>query len=439
MTFSKKTLTILALLLSFSPLFSQQTVAFKRQQTIAAKELQEDFKQMLKIIELHPAKYAFTTEAAFEKVISEQYAKITAPMTVAEFFDLCAGVIHNIGCGHTGLDMPDGFWKKGDQLVFPLPISIINDSLIVVQDFDADINVLSQITKINGKPFGDILNRIQNYISSDGFNATWKIARLNQSLNNFLSVYFNFPPQYEVVYRARGGSEKAVTFPAIRYDALKKASAPKDMLTYSVLKNDKIALMSIPSFNYYRKDSVKFFHTVNEFFSRVQSDNIQNLIVDFRGNSGGDPFCAAHLLSYLERKPFVYYSEFYDWSRNLSKPIAPKSKAFKGDLYILTDGLCFSTTGHLAALLKVNKVGTIVGDETGGTYTCNDSGRWFELKNSKLKLRMAQQTFKVAAETLPRDKGVLPDFPVNAYSQDVVTGKDVVLEYTLNMIERSIK
>jgi C-terminal processing protease CtpA/Prc len=428
---SRKVLIFLfAMLCMGQILFAQQGGTVSREQTLGVKELQADFKQMLEIMELHPARYVFTPETEFDKVIDEQYGKITVPMTVAEFYHLCAGVIHKIRCGHTGLDLPDHFWKKGNHLIFPLPVMIVNDSLMITGSFKDRILAGGQIVNINGKSFETVLGEIQNYISADGFNTTWKIGRLNQRLNIFISVYFNFPEKYEVVYRA-AGAEITLTLPATKYTEPEKAAG--EMLAYKKMNGDKTAVMTIRSFNYYRKDTVKFFHTVNDFFSKVQSDSIENLVLDLRANSGGDPFCAAHLLSYLERKPFVYYSENYEWCPNLSKPIALKTKAFKGNLFVLVDGLCFSTTGHLAALMKVNKVGTIIGEETGGTYTCNDSGKWFELKNSGLKLRMAQASFKVAAETLPRDKGVTPDFSVHPGTKYLLNGRDIVLEHALHL------
>lgn len=426
--------TILATVgvLLYTSLFSQYNVRFTQQKTFDVKELQGDFKQMVKVMELHPARYVFTSEAEFEKIIKDSYEKITAPMTLGEFFDLCSGVISNIRCGHTGLEMPDKFWNKGDRPVFPLHMSIVNDSLIVTGDFNADIVRSTHIVKINGKSFDEIVNGMRNYISSDGFNQTWKIGRLNERLSSFLSIYFNFPTEYEIGYRTREGSEKSARLQAVKNGELKAVLQKNDPLTYKVL-DGKTALMGIYSFNYYRKDTVTFFQMINKFFGQVESDNIQNLIVDLRGNSGGDPFCAAHLLSYLAKTSFLYYAERYEWCPNLSKPITPKAKAFNGNLYILTDGLCFSTTGHLAALLKVNKIGIIVGDETGGTYTCNDSGKWFELTNTGLKLRMAQQSFKVAAESLPRERGVLPDFSIRPYSDEILREKDVVLEYALSL------
>jgi hypothetical protein len=424
--------TAIALLIVVS-VSAQKSTSFRELQRIEPKQLQQDFDQLVTIMQQHPARTVFTSEAEWKTIIDEQKAKLISPMTVPQFFDVCAQVIYRIRCGHTGLDLPDNFWKKGDQALFPIPVMIVNDSIFVRQDTHPEIPKGSHIVKINRNLSNEILTRLQTYISGDGMNTTWKISRLNQSLNNFVSLHFNFVQQYEVTYKTRNGIEKTIALPAVRSGEFSNPQASKEPLTYELLNPGHTAVIGIHSFNYYRKDTVKFYHTINNFFTKVKSDNVKNLILDLRGNTGGDPFSATHLLSYLERKPFIYYGETFDWCKNLSQPYPLKAKRFQGNLYVLTDGFCFSTTTHLLSVMKVNNVGTIIGEEAGGTYTCNDSGKWFELKNSGLRLRMARVSFKTTADSLPRDKGVLPDHVVKMNSGDVLAGRDVVMEYALKL------
>jgi hypothetical protein len=413
-----------------------QGTEFERLKLIEPEKLQADFDQVIAIMQQHPARTIFTSEDEWKEIITTQRGRLTSPMSVAQFFDVCAQVVHRIRCGHTGLNLPEKFFDKGDQPIFPLLVSIINDSLIVRQE-EYPFELGTSITRINGKPFSEILGRLKTYISADGFNTTWTIRRLNQSLNNFLSVYFNFPIEYEIGFLdLNDGKEKIVKRAAAPSAMVNRHSTPPEPLTYALLKESSTALIGIHSFNYYRKDSVKFFRAVNDFFAKAQADRVDNIILDVRGNSGGDPFCAVHLLSYLEKKPFVYYGETYEWCPNLSRPITPKARRFNGDLYVLIDGLCFSTTGHLLSVMKKDNVGVMIGEESGGTYSCNDSGRWFELKYSKLKLRMARASFKTVADELPRDKGIQPDHEIKGASMDLVNGKDTVLNYTIDLIAK---
>jgi C-terminal processing protease CtpA/Prc len=429
---SKLTAISIAILFSVS-VSAQEKSSYSALMLLEPGELQADFDEVIKIMQQHPALTVFTSEAEWSDIIKEQKAKLNSAMTVAKFFDVCAQVVHRIRCGHTGLDLPNDFWKKGERALFSIPVMIINDSIFVRDDSGSGVPKGALIVRINGKSTGEIVTRLQTYISADGMNITWKTLRLNQSLNNFLSLYFNFVQQYEVTYETSSDVETTVVLPAVRSGDFNYPHRNKELLTYSLTKPGNTAVIGIHSFNYYRKDTVKFYRAINDFFTRAHSDKVKNLILDLRGNTGGDPFSATHLLSYLESKPFVYYGETYDWCKNLSKPYPMKAKRFKGNLYVLVDGLCFSTTGHLLSVMKVNKVGTMIGEESGGTYTCNDSGKWFELKNSKLRLRMARVSFKTTADSLPRDKGVLPDHEVKVSSRDVLSGRDAVMEYALKL------
>jgi hypothetical protein len=414
-----------------------QTDQSRPLELIRPEKLQADFDEMTAIMQRHPARTVFTSEDEWNEIISLQRARLTSPMSLPQFFDVCAQVIHRLRCGHSGLSLPDEFFQKKDRPMFPLAVSIVNDSLIVRQEqypFEAG----ASLSYINGKPFPEILARLKTYISADGFNTTWTIKRLNQSLNNYLSLYFNFPTEYEIVFTdLNDGKQKVITQHSLPFTTINRPSASREPLTYEAVKDKSTAVIGIRSFNYYRKDSVKFFRTVNDFFFNAQNDHIRNLVLDLRGNSGGDPFCAVHLLSYLENKPFLYYGETYEWCRSLSELIIPKTHRFHGDLYVLIDGMCFSTTGHLLSVMKLDSVGVMIGEESGGTYTCNDSGKWFELKHSKLRLRMATQTFKTVADELPRERGIVPDYEITPSSMDVINSKDTVFEYAMKLIEKN--
>jgi hypothetical protein len=107
---------------------------------------------------------------------------------------------------------------------------------------------------------------------------------------------------------------------------------------------------------------------------------------------------------------------------------------FTGKLFILIDGGCFSTTGHLCALLKYHEVGVFLGTETGGSYACNDASQGHRLKHSGIELNLPNFTFRVAAVGLPRGGGIAPDHVIQPTIFDLIEGRDVVLEAALRLI-----
>jgi hypothetical protein len=53
--------------------------------------------------------------------------------------------------------------------------------------------------------------------------------------------------------------------------------------------------------------------------------------------------------------------------------IKPARNKFSGTMYVLIDGGCFSTTGHLCSLLRYHGIGTFIGEETAGSFACTDN------------------------------------------------------------------
>ena len=51
--------------------------------------------------------------------------------------------------------------------------------------------------------------------------------------------------------------------------------------------NDKVAIMRI--YQFFFRDFQVFYNAVDSLFNEIRDKRITNLIIDLRGNSGGDP------------------------------------------------------------------------------------------------------------------------------------------------------
>ena len=180
--------------------------------------------------------------------------------------------------------------------------------------------------------------------------------------------------------------------------------------------------------------------TFNSFldsaFLEIKNKRINNLILDVRGNDGGDPFCAVPLFSYLEKEPVSYFAKEYGKYSDFTKPIPLAENHFTGNLYTLIDKHCGSTNGHFCALLKYHKIGKLVGEEGGATYKCNARTREIVLDNTKMLAYVPQETFIAAVEGMDKTKGVELDYFVEQTYKDFLNNTDTVLEFTLNQIKQ---
>jgi hypothetical protein len=404
------------------------------------KDLQEDFLQFRQHIEeTFPSPYEFTSKEEFDRSFRSQYEKISKPMTLLEFYRLLAPLKGNIGCGHAHLDYPAEYRKNVQTQKFPLILTFLENRCYVRKDLNENstLPLFSEILSINGIGIENVINILKSEISADGNNNCFKAAALESCFQYYYANHFGTPEIFRFEYRKQGSGDIAeVAIPAIPCSGINYSNKEAKDLDIQVFPEKRTALLTIDSFSYYGEKNPVFFSFVDKAFSRIREENIENVILDLRGNGGGDPFCASYLWAYLEREPQPYFSEPYGKYAELSEPIIKADNHFGGELYVLIDGGNFSTTGHFCSLLRYHGVGIFIGTESGSTYTCNAAVRVFPLKNTKIGLKIATGSFAAAVEGFPKDRGIIPDHNVKTHIEDLKAGKDLVLDFTLNLIAR---
>ena len=75
--------------------------------------------------------------------------------------------------------------------------------------------------------------------------------------------------------------------------------------SFRILDDLSTAVIRIRSFVKHENDDFSGF--LKSSFNQINSRNIQNLIVDVRGNDGGHPEYSINVLRYLMDKDFVYF------------------------------------------------------------------------------------------------------------------------------------
>jgi C-terminal processing protease CtpA/Prc len=168
--------------------------------------------------------------------------------------------------------------------------------------------------------------------------------------------------------------------------------------------------------------------------------------MDLRKNGGGNDDNGELLYSYLARRPFRYYDrqqttkEIYaeDTHPNLRMQY-PDSAAYRGKVYFLIDGRSFSVTAEFAAIAKSNNRGIFIGEETGGGYYGDISGDdvTVELPHSGMACRIPEVKYTLSVKKVAYpDRGVIPDYAVDASIEDFVDGSDSQLAKALSLVKQ---
>ena len=130
----------------------------------------------------------------------------------------------------------------------------------------------------------------------------------------------------------------------------------------------------------------------------------------------------------------MYFEQWVPGYASLKKPLKPKEPQFRGKLYVLIDGECFSTTGHLLSLIKYHKLGVLVGEESGGSFYCYGCQTDITLPKTKIIFSYSQCTFQTKVTGFSTSTGIQPEIKIKSSIEDVISGKDAVMEYVLKLI-----
>jgi C-terminal processing protease CtpA/Prc len=192
------------------------------------------------------------------------------------------------------------------------------------------------------------------------------------------------------------------------------------------------AVLTVPSFVVAQNPDYRAFF--EDAFRQMNDKSVKYLIIDIRGNGGGDPELAVALISHLIDKPFIYFKKGLGYA-NLFAETAPHAVHFSGTAHVLIDGGCFSTSGHFCSMVRYHKLAVFVGETGGGTFRCHDNSSNFVLTNTGIQLRVARTTYETAVPDQDVSLGFPPDFRVVPTINDILSETDPQMDFAVNKSE----
>lgn len=428
------------------PLKINKNNKLKAEEKYSIKALVDDFDQMIRIMRyLHPAIYVYTSKEEFVKFINNSRAKITKPLKMNEFFKIAAPVIAKLGCVHSSLRPSVEYRLSKNSKYFPMKVHLIKDKLYIIESFIKNLSHLrgTEIISINGETIDLIKKKMFRFLSSDWHNIQYKEFAMSAGFYIYYYYLYGSVDKFQIKYKLKN-KLKSIEVDGLFRENINNVSKnfPKHPIyksnpySFTLMKNGKIALLSIKHFEFYQADlAEKFYEFIDRSFLEIKNKNIKNLMIDIRGNGGGYPGASQYLLSYLIQKPFQYFTKFHkaggEAYHRLFKLQKPKKNLFKGNLITLIDNGNLSTSGHFVSLLKYHRVGKLVGIITGSNYSCTHGESRYKLRNTGMLLRMSKERFTSSVKGQKRDEGIYPDIKIDITLEDLLDERDIQLEKAL--------
>lgn len=475
------------------------------------KEMQKDLEVFKDIrLQANSGLYKYRTKEQIDSIYNWAEQEITKSNTYRDFYNIICQLTDFEGSLHNDTDLPDKYSKsikKESFGYFPYPIKWI-DGKWLINYKDGEIPLGSEITEINGMPISEVMHNLQKYYTTDGQNITGKRIGIRASFSKYYRLHYGLQEKFQVTFQKHDSDTKetktlkSVSNSEYSKNVNKMHSIRYDLLYYSNLKESQ-------KYSYKKLDASTGILTINDFsmgdetseghkkyvtfldsvFSEIKTENLKNLIVDVRINSGGDDpndvvtysyltsrefqeskqiwisFQKVPLLKYYDspaprflrplgvgkfnrrfrkRYPIEKDGKFYiSKSENEMKVRAPNKNAFTGDnIYLLISPAVASAGSLFASMVAGNPNTTVIGEETmGGYYGHNGhTPMGYVLPKSKIVTKFfidnIEQDVPSKANQI-HNRGIIPDYDVPQTFEGFLSNKDTQMEYVKELIKKN--
>ena len=462
---------------------------------LSPAQMQADFDLLRHALEeAHPGLYRYSTKAEMDRGFDAQRAKLSGPMTKLQFEVVVAQTLASIRCGHTRMHWdPEIEAAMRNARTFPLRVVFEGTRLMVLLNQTPDDHTICpgmELVSINGRPVADLVRRfwVVNYADGD-----IETAKRHDIAQDFAKDYWwlvEQPENFTVTATDRASSRTVVAKLAGVTEAERGANhnhVNDDMqaglakvrgesyerLSLRFLKDPDIAEIRIPSFT-----GDDYPRWIEDTFRNLREKGTKTLIIDLRGNGGGEDSYGVMLVSYLTDKPFRYadhvtvktitwsFQDHWDAKPLNAEQLAhireglvpnpaggffvteklqeclgekqPGKFPFLGDVFILIDGATFSTAADFCAVTHHLKRTIFIGEETAGAYYGNNSGTEpaVTLPNSNVCFGLPLcASWNAVSGYAGKRRGTIPDRVVEIKTADLLRGVDAPLDLALELAD----
>ncbi|WP_242140785.1 S41 family peptidase [Sphingomonas sp. TREG-RG-20F-R18-01] len=437
---------------------------------------------------LHPGLYRYLTPLEFQRGRQRLDRFAGTPRTLGDFYLALTAFTASIRCGHSYPNpanqtpaVASALFGKPDRL--PFAFVWLDRRMIVTADLGSGHHLPagSEVVAIDGIGARDILTKMLPYARTDGSNDARKVADLgipgdaDQPAFDVLRALL-FPssrPSARVVVRADGRTVM-ITCPlmtAAARDAALRRPFTDSPYGWTFDVRGHVCVLTMPTWAVFH-DKWDWRGFIDASVDTAVDRNLSGIVIDVRDNGGGLD-CGSAIISRLIEAPLsadsysrhVRYRKipdrlaphlktwdrsFKDWGESVIGPdaagfytltrpgdasdtdtIQPTGQRFQGKVAVLVGPKNASATFGFASLMRRHRLGTLIGEQTGGNRRGINGGAFFFVGLPGSSVEVDLPLIAYWPDTPQPDAGIMPDLIVPALTADLKAGRDTALARAL--------
>lgn len=356
--------------------------------------------------ERHPACMDGIPQLVLEQTRIEK-ENMSEQVTVLQLWQMSSRILAKMSDGHTSVEP---LLKQGNNL--PISFRFDKEKLYVINgEFDG-----YEVTHIGGISTDELYRTFLSQFSYELEEyASTHFANLCQSSNYLAFLNIDVSGSVQIDFETPNGKVSQEFEFGLKEVEFERDDTP--FVSYEIDKEQDVGIFILNKCTFdetYRK-------TLEAFFKEIKETQISNVIIDLRNNGGGSSNVINEFVRYLDLDEyFAYGGEDGRYGSILWKNKAIKitnSKIqdllFKGDLYVLTSSLTFSSAMNFAVMISDNGLGQIVGEICGGMPSAYGDVLYFQTPITKMALYISFKRF-YRVDRSKSDEPLIPDEMVSA-------------------------
>jgi hypothetical protein len=449
----------------------------------SAAEVKQDLAYLYETLQKsHYNLFVNTPKTEFDQALQKVNTGITDSLTKLEITRIFQSFVALSKLAHCSINFPSNLYfdsvNLNTAMLFPFTLTVVDKKAIITANFSSDSSIRAgaELVSINNQAVDAWLSGIHRFLSGE-----------TEELRNSLMELISFPrvlwwnygnrAEFTIGYSQEGVLKKS-TVPALRASELEKQLAMQKSVfstnrEFRILNNGiaylhpGIFLNNESSGNTSEHNTFKkneFVSFIDSAFLAIHDAKSKDLIIDLRGNPGGDNSFSDHMIAYFATKPFWFCSEFNVKTSELTKRFwkdvsdpsvselkteilrrkdgevfkvrfnkyAPRkdSLRFNGRVCVLIDRYSYSNTVAVAAIVQDYRFGTVMGEPTADVASTYGAMHSIILPITGIDVGYPK-AFIVRPNGDKSLRGVSPDIKA---PDDIFTEDDEVLEQAVAYI-----